>query len=148
MAGTPYLTWIDFAPGDRGASSVYEKRGRRREMTVEGAGLLDPITAVFRAGLSGAKTGDQLRYEIFTGEARYRVQLTVVGPDTVEVPAGRFAALRVNPEVWKIGRTAETDTRLQQATIWVADDAEHTLLRIRSEVFIGAVTLDLVKIDA
>ncbi len=148
MAGTTYLTWIDFDPNDRGARSVYLRGKKRKEMAVDEAGLLDPITAVFRASLSGAKVGDLLRYEIFTGEGRYRVQLTVVGPDTIEVPAGRFAALRVIPEVWKIGRAAEPDKRLQNATIWVADDDTHTLLRIRSEVFIGAVTLDLVKIDA
>jgi hypothetical protein len=55
---------------------------------------------------------------------------------------------RVIPEVWKIGRAAELGRRLQQATIWVADDTLRTRLRIRSEVFIGAVTLDLVKIEA
>jgi hypothetical protein len=148
MAGTSYLTWIDFDPDDGGARSVYVRGKKRKELALDEAGLLDPITAVFRARLSGAKAGDQLRYEIFTGEARYRVQLSVIGPDTIEVPAGRFAALRVVPEVWKIGRAAEPDKRLQNATIWVADDAERTLLRIRSEVFIGAVTLDLVKIGA
>ena len=38
-------------------------------------------------------------------------------------------------------------TRLRGATIWVADDPARTLLRIRSELFIGAVTLDLTQVD-
>jgi hypothetical protein len=147
MAGTPYLTMVDFDRGDAGARSVYVKGRTRRELAVEQGGLLDPITAVFRARLSGAKVGDQLRYEIFTGEARYRVQFTVAGLDTVDVPAGHFSALRVVPEVWKVDSAAQRDERLRDATIWVADDAQRTLLRIRSEVFIGAVTLDLVKIE-
>jgi len=147
MAGTSYLTMVDFDRGEAGAHSVYVKGRTRRALTVEQAGLLDPITAVFRARLSGAKIGDQLVYEIFTGEARYRVQLTVAGPEAIDVPAGHFAALRVVPEVWKIGSETERDERLRAATIWVADDAQRTLLRIRSEVFIGAVTLDLVKIE-
>ena len=147
MAGTKYLTTIDFDADDV-ARSVSVKGSKRREQAVDEAGILDPITAVFRARLSGARAGDQLQYEIFTGESRYRVRLSVVGTDVIEVPAGRFAALRVIPEVWKIGRAAKPDKRLQRATIWVADDADRTLLRIRSEIFIGAVTLDLVKIDA
>ena len=112
--------------------------------------MFDPITAVFRARLSGAGPGDVLRYRIlWTGEASYQVQLTVVGPDEIDVPAGHFRALRVAPEVWKIGDDGrEPDTRLRDATIWVADDPLRTLLRIRSEMFIGAVTLDLVKVDA
>ncbi|MEO8601524.1 MAG: DUF3108 domain-containing protein [bacterium] len=148
MAGTPYLTSVDFADHQGGARSVSLKGHKRRELALDETGLLDPITAVFRARLSGAKPGDRLRYEIFTGEARYRIQLTVGDAETIDVPAGRFAALRVIPEVWKIGGSAELDQRLRQATIWVAADADRTLLRIRSEVFIGAVTLDLVKIDA
>lgn len=148
MRNTPYLTQVDFdAPAQR-ARSVYTRGQRRREFAVDGREVLDPITAVFRARLSGAGAGDVLRYEIFTGESSYRVELTVIGPDTVEVPAGRFAALRIVPAVWKIGRDAQLDPRLRGATIWVADDPLRTLLRIRSEVFVGAVTLDLVKVDA
>lgn len=147
MAGTPYLTWVDFDRDDRQARSVYLKGEKRKEFVVDTPGVMDPITAVFRARLSDAKPGDVLHYEIFTGEASYRVQLTIVGPDEIEVPAGRFRALRVVPEVWKLKGTAQPDPRLRGATIWVADDALRTLLRIRSEVFVGAVTLDLVKVD-
>jgi hypothetical protein len=148
MAGKPYLTWVDFDRATRRARSVYLRGSKRRELDVDAHDAVDPITAVFRARLSGAGPGDVRRYEVFTGEASYRVQLTVVGPDEIEVPAGRFRALRVVPELWKLTTSPEPDTRLRGATIWVADDSLRTLLRIRSEVFVGAVTLDLVKIDA
>jgi len=145
MNGTPYLTWIDF--DQERARSVYIKGSRRRESELEGTGVIDPITAVFRARLSGAKPGDHLRYEVWTGESRYRVELDIDGPERIDVPAGRFSALRVVPTVWKVGSQPERDTRLRQATIWVADDPARTLLRIRSEIFIGAITLDLVKVE-
>jgi hypothetical protein len=147
MAGKPYLTWIDFDADGDGARSVYIKGTRRREMEVDGQGLLDPITAVFRARLSGAKPGDRLRYDVWTGESRYRVQLDVQGLETIDVPAGRFQALRVVPEVWKVKSATELDSRLRGATIWVADDPGRTLLRVRGEVFVGAITLDLVKLE-
>jgi hypothetical protein len=148
MAGTPYLTWVDFDAGDSRARSVYLRGDKKREFEIATPDVVDPITAVFRARLSGAGPGDVRQYEVFTGEASYRVQLTVAGADEIDVPAGHFRALRVLPEVWKITTQAEPDTRLRQATIWVADDPLRTLLRIRSEVFVGAVTLDLVKVDA
>jgi hypothetical protein len=145
MAGTPSVTSIDF---DRdGARSVYVKGDRRREQALGEDGIIDPITAVFRARLSGAEPGDRLHYDVWTGESRYRVQLAVTSREPIDVPAGRFAALRVVPEVWKVGAQPERDTRLRRATIWVADDPGRTLLRIRSEIFIGAVTLDLVKVE-
>lgn len=148
MAGTPYLTWVDFDQRAHRARSVYLRGDRKQQFEVDAMDVVDPITAVFRARLSGAGPGDVRSYEVFTGEASYRVQLTVLGPDDIEVPAGRFRALRVVPTIWKLGRGGAPDPRLRAATIWVADDPLRTLLRIRSEVFVGAVTLDLVEIHA
>jgi hypothetical protein len=145
MNGTPYRTAVDFDP--QRARSTYSRGPRRRELQLDEPGIIDPITAVFRARLSGAKSGDRLRYDVWTGEARYRVELAVGNREEISVPAGRFSALRVVPTVWRIDTQAEPDTRLRQATIWVADDPGRTLLRIRGEVFIGAVTLDLVKAE-
>jgi hypothetical protein len=81
---------------------------------------------------------------VFTGESHYQVNLKVVGPDIVDGPAGRFDALKIEPEIIKLGDEPRRDKRLRRATIWVTPAPARTLLRIRSEVFIGAVTLDLV----
>ena len=145
MAGKPYLTWIDFET--ERARSVFIKGSKRRDFAVDGAGVVDPITAVFRARLSGATAGDVLYYDVWTGESRYRVKLSVTAPEPIDVPAGRFNALRVEPAVWKLGGAPSLDTRLRAATIWVADDPQRTLLRIRGELFIGAVTLDLTRVE-
>ncbi len=110
--------------------------------------MVDPITAVFKARRSGAEIGSVLDYEVFTGESRYHVVLRVLGEDVVEVPAGRFECLKISPKVWKVrGPDKPPDERLREATIWVTRDPTRTLLRIRSEVFVGAITLDLVKSD-
>jgi hypothetical protein len=146
MAGTPYVTWVDF--DDRSARSVYIRGDRRRDAELDGAGIIDPITAVFRARLSAAQPGDTLRYDVWTGEKRYRVELNVKTPEPIDVPAGHYTALPVVPEVWELGDRPELDTRLRRATIWVADDPARMLLRIRSELFIGAITLDLVKVES
>jgi hypothetical protein len=103
--------------------------------------VLDPITAIFRALAEPLYVGDTLQYEIFTGEARYRVQLVIIGEDVLSVAAGSFRAWRIEPHVWKLGTGA--DTRLRHATLWVSEGPERMLLRIRSEVFIGAVNCDL-----
>jgi hypothetical protein len=145
MAGKPYLTWIDFET--ERARSVFIKGSKRRDFAVDGSGLVDPITAVFRARLSGATAGDVLHYDVWTGESRYRVKLSVKAAEPIDVPAGHFNALRVEPAVWKVGDAPSLDTRLRAATIWVADDPQRTLLRIRSELFIGAVTLDLTRVE-
>jgi hypothetical protein len=143
--GLRSLTTIDFSPLQQRARSHYVKGGvTKKRLDLSSLGLVDPITAVFKARHGPTEIGTQVGYDIFTGESRYRVELSFDGRDQVDVPAGSFAALRVTPRVWKIrGADQPPDRRLRGATAWVTDDDEHVLLRLRSEVFIGAVSLDL-----
>ncbi len=145
IRGVRSLTTVHFSPSDKRARSLYVKGGvTKQRLDVPSLDLVDPITAVFRARHQPIEIGSTVGYDIFTGEAHYRVEVTFEGRDEVAVPAGEFAALRVTPRVWKIrGHEKPPDRRLRGATIWISDDPEHVLLRIRSEVFIGAVTLDL-----
>lgn len=140
------VTDVSFDPTLTRATGVYQRDTDLRRMELREPGLLDPITAIFQALDRPAQIGDRWRYEIFTGEARYRVELTVTGEDTITVGAGRFRAWRVNPEVWKIG--SGPDRRLRHATMWVAEDSTRLPLRIRSEVFIGGIDCDLIRFQA
>lgn len=133
---------------DPAAAQVTGRRWRHGEIDFldpHDPGLLDPITAIFRALDEPVRAGDTSQYEVFTGEARYRVSLTVLGEDEVSVRAGSFPAWRVEPRVWKVG--SGLDRRLQDATIWVTRATPRTLLRIQSAVFIGTVTCDLQRFE-
>lgn len=143
LNGRPHATTIDFDGAH--AHGVYEHSGERREADL--FDVVDPVTAVFRARASDARPGDALWHDVWTGEVRYLVRLDIVARETVEVPAGRFAALRVVPHLWRIEGRPAPDTRLRRATIWVTDDAQHVPLRIRSKVFVGSVSVDLVGLD-
>ncbi len=147
IRGVRSLTTIHFSPSDNRARSLYVKGGvTKKQLDVPSIDLVDPITAVFRARHQPIEIGSTVGHDIFTGESHYRVEVTVEGREEVAVPAGEFAALRVTPRVWKIrGHEKPPDRRLRGATIWISDDPEHVLLRIRSDVFIGAVTLDLLS---
>ncbi len=135
------LTEVTFTARPSSVVGTLYRRGRTNTVAVDETGVLDPITAIFQALAQPLAAGRSLTYEVFTGEARYRVELVVTGEETVRVPAGTFRAWRVVPRVWKVGKGL--DERLRRATVWVSQGPTHVLLRIRSEVFIGAVTGDL-----
>jgi hypothetical protein len=143
----PTRTWIDFTPSAEHARGGYVKPTRRREEVIDARCLTDPITAGFHALTADARVGDVLTYRVFTGETHYRVRLSIRGEEVIAVPAGRFEALRVEPEVIKIKNGERRDRNMRDATIWVSRDPVRTLLRVRSEVFVGAVTLELVEVD-
>jgi len=138
------LTDVVFDPSTLQATGIRVRGAETKTLRADDPAVLDPITAIFRALARPLSSGDTFRYEVFTGEARYRVELRVVGEDTVHVDAGTFRAWRVEPQVWKLG--TGVDRRLRHATLWVSAGPVHTLLRIRSDVFVGAVNCDLQRL--
>jgi hypothetical protein len=139
-------TQIIFPPSGPHATGFSRKNGKlTRVVDATDPALLDPITAIFSAISRPVQVGDAFVYDVFTGQDRYRVKLDVAAEETISVGAGTFPALRVEPMVWKLGKGLES--RLHQVTIWVAKDPIRIPLRIRSEVFIGAVNCDLQRAD-
>jgi hypothetical protein len=141
--GHPELTRID-VEGDGELVGRYARPGRYRLIAVRDSGVTDPVAAILQARRGLPAIGGSATYEVFTGEARYRVVLHVVASESIRVPAGRFAALRIEPEIWRVEGN-DQDRRVRRLTLWVAAVPPHTLLRVRSEVFIGAVYVDLVE---
>lgn len=140
----PEVTWISFDEAAGRAHSVHIKPQRRKELEADARTVVDPITAAFRALSSEAAVGDVLRYDVFTGESHYEAILNIVGEDRIAVPAGEFDALRVEPEVFKVSGERRPDRRLHKANIWVTKTPRRSILRVRSQVLVGSVTLDLV----
>lgn len=66
------------------------------------------------------------------------VRFKVLGADTIEVPAGRFAAIVVQPIF---------DSKLfsegGQARVWLSDDENHIMLQMKSKVSFGSLNLYL-----
>lgn len=139
------VTDVVFDSSAAQATGTHSQNGRTKVLDVREAGVVDPVTAVFRALSEPVHVGDTLRYEVFTGESRYRVEMVITGEEAVTVSAGTFWAWRVEPRVWKLG--SGIDRRLRHATLWVSEAPVRTLLRIRSEVFIGAVNCELLRVS-
>lgn len=141
--GKPETTQIE-ADGGGLLTGRYARPWRYRLIEVNDANALDPIAAVLRVRHALPAVGDSSTYDIFTGEARYRIELQRYASETVDVPAGRFTAARIEPVIWRVDQDGP-DTRVRHLTLWVTDTPPHTLVRVRSEVFIGALYADLTE---
>jgi hypothetical protein len=69
---------------------------------------------------------------------RNPVRFRVVGADTIEVPAGRFAAIVVQP-IFESKLFSEGG----QARVWLSDDENHIMLQMKSKVSFGSLNLYL-----
>lgn len=139
--GKPETTQIE-AEGSGLLTGRYARPWRYRLIEVNDADVLDPMAAILRVRQALPAVGDSDTYDVFTGEARYRIEMRRYASETINVPAGRFSAARIEPVIWRVDQPGP-DTRVRHLTLWVTDTPPHTLLRVRSEVFIGALYADL-----
>ncbi len=145
VRGRPERTDVEAEP-DGTLTGRYARPGRYRLIEVSDPEVLDPIGAILQARRDLPVDGQPIAYDVFTGEGRFRVGLRRTGTEEIQVGAGRFAAVRIEPTIWKIemGRV-KLDERVRHLTLWVTESTPHIPLRVRSEVFIGAVYCDLVE---
>ena len=146
VRGQPERTDIETEP-DGTLTGRYARPGRYRLIEVSDPKALDPIAAILQARRDLPDDGRPIAYDIFTGEGRFRIALRRTGSEEIRVGAGRFAAVRIEPTICKIeSGTNKPDDRVRHLTLWVTEASPHIPLRVRSEVFIGAVYCDLVDI--
>ena len=70
---------------------------------------------------------------------RNPVRLKVVGREQIEVPAGKFNAIVVQPVINAKGIFSEGG----DARIWLSDDANHIMLQLKSKLSFGSLNLYL-----
>jgi hypothetical protein len=67
------------------------------------------------------------------------VVVHVVRRDTVNVPAGRFPAIMLRPEIKTKGMFSQDG----HAELWLADDSARTVLQLKTSLKIGSISLRL-----
>jgi len=71
------------------------------------------------------------------------VVLRVVKRDTIEVPAGRFPAIVVEPQI----TTSAIFSKNGRAQVWLSDDSSRVLLQMKTALTFGSINLYLSGID-
>ena len=89
--------------------------------------------------------GSTYRVVVYPSTTAYLATLTVAGREKVTVPAGSYAAIKLDLQLAKIDKQRELKShkRFKRATIWISDDADRVVLRIEAQVYVGAVYAEL-----
>ena len=78
----------------------------------------------------------------FTDEL-YPIRLRFKGYETVKTPLGKIECLKFNP-VTEVGRLFKTE---EDMTIWFSNDKNYLPIKIRFNIFVGKVTVDIEKYE-
>ena len=103
---------------------------------------LDDVSVVYLARGLPLKTGDTYSIDRYFKAEANPIVLRVVRRETVTVPAGTFQTVVVRPTIKTSGLFGEGG----EAELFFSDDAQHTLVQMRSKVpLIGSLSLLLSK---
>ncbi len=106
----------------------------------------DIISAIYYArttDMSNAKPGDVFPINFFLDNKNYEFRFKYIGKEVIETGLGTFNALKIKPQVVE-GRVFKDQ---QAITMWVTDDDNHLPLRAQSDIWVGSLKADLVKMS-
>jgi len=104
--------------------------------------MLDPFSATVLARSLDWSVGKSFDFDIFNGKSRYLITMTAIDEAQVEVNGKKHDCWVVSPTVKNLTNT-KANNKLREAKMYVTKDRSRDVLKIVSEVFIGAVTIEL-----
>ncbi|MFH1724167.1 MAG: DUF3108 domain-containing protein [Elusimicrobiota bacterium] len=137
--------WVLF---DYGRKSFLSKRVNRDGSFSHSAGdipgtVQDILSSMYYIRPRRLEVGDEITLDVNTKE-NWPLVIKVLRKATVQVPAGRFRTVVVEPFLRKEGIFIQKGKRMR---VWVTDDERHIPVLLKVEIVFGHISAYLTKID-
>ncbi|MFC1889717.1 DUF3108 domain-containing protein, partial [Thermodesulfobacteriota bacterium] len=124
------------------------KRVKKRSFPL--ANGFDPVSMVYLIRTLPLEPGGVWKFYLLEGSHGHILTLEVVGRERIKVPAGKFEALRIKPSIEQVipkkrdpKKTGKKEEEIRQVSLWISDDPSHKLLKMKSEVSVGSVSVSV-----
>ena len=101
----------------------------------------DVLSAFYFIRTQHLVAGDTLELAAVSGKKKYSLKVLCHGRETIEVPAGTFKTLVVEPVLKEDGLFKAKG----KLTIWVTDDEAHIPVKMQSKIPVGSIKVELVS---
>jgi hypothetical protein len=125
---------------------IYPDRGTYIEMDKkpprEHAGVRDPLddgSFLFFVRTLDLEVGHTYESQRYFRPERNPIRVRVLRKETIDVPAGRFRCVVVQPVIKTPGIFSENGN----AEVWLSDDSRHVLVQLKSKLSFGSINLYL-----
>ncbi|MBK6772049.1 MAG: DUF3108 domain-containing protein [Ignavibacteria bacterium] len=88
---------------------------------------------------SKMKEGDKISLQNFYKDKTYPLDVRYLGKETIEVPAGEFRCIKVEPLVQEGGLFKSEGS----IVVWMTDDERRMPVKVKTKVIIGSIDADL-----
>ena len=126
--------------------ATYTNRGRSRPPLSLRPGTVDPLAAPYFTRRAPLVPGTQIERPVSDGKKVVIGRARVIGKEKIEVPAGTFDTLVIEPDLRDVGGVFEKspDARIR---LWLTDDAYRIPVRVHSKVVVGYFVGELTAIQ-
>ncbi len=94
-------------------------------------------------GYDTLKRGDMITIMTWFTDELYPIKMRFMGVEEIKTKNGRLRCLKFNP-VTEVGRLFKTE---EDVTFWFTADKNFLPVRIRFNIFVGAFTVEMVKVE-
>ena len=124
-----------------------DKAPRKQVIEFGEASVHDAHSAMAELRGWRADPGSKRSVFVIGGRRLWRIDVELVGPDTVGAATGNRRATRFRGEAYRINRslTAETAKPSRIFSVWLSDDADRVPLRLTATTEIGDIVMELTE---
>lgn len=116
-------------------------KGKKKSMEIP-AYLQDIVSGIFYArtiDFSQAKLGQTFPITIYLDQEIYPLQFKYIGKETIKTDLGKLRCIKLRPKL-VVDRVFKDEDDM---TIWITDDANKIPVRVKSEIYIGSLDIDI-----
>jgi hypothetical protein len=106
------------------------------------ANVLDVLSSLYYIRNQPLEVGKSFTVDVHSGDKTFPLLVNIEKLEKVKVKAGKFLCYRVEPVLRERGIFISKGKKLE---VWMTADARHMPVLMRSEIFIGHVSAELVK---
>jgi len=106
------------------------------------ANVLDVLSSLYYIRSQPLEVGKSFTLDVHSGDKTFPLVVNVKKLEKIKVKAGKFLCYRVEPVLRERGIFISKGKKLE---VWMTADARHMPVLMRSEIFIGHVSAELVK---
>lgn len=124
----------------------YSNYGEKRDPIEIVEGTYDPLSLLFAVRLLPLAVGREITVPVTDGKKLVQTGIIVLKKESLKVPAGRFDAWRLQPELKDLGGVFKKSKKAR-LEIWFSDDEFRIPLKVKSRVIVGSFRAALVSIN-
>ena len=125
----------------------FENRGEKRDPIIVYPGTFDPLSITYFIRMQELVPGNVIKGPVTDGKKLVIGRLRVIERQKVKVPAGKFDAFLVEPEVERLGGVFKR-SETAGARIWLSADQRQIPLKVSGRAKLGSFSAVLVSVES